>query len=297
MPKSIAVFGEMLWDLLPTGKQAGGAPMNVALHLHNLGVSTSFISRVGRDLLGNELRNFVAEKGLATDCIQEDGTYPTGVVNVNMDDKQEVVYDIVQPSAWDMIEAEPSALAAVRQADVLVFESLINRHETSRKTLEQLLELSKNKTKVFDTNLRPPFYSRELLDQLLKLTDLLKINHHELEETASWLGERGSLEAQMKAVKSHYQIRELIATRGGDGAVYLGPDMEWVEQPGFRVKVKDTIGAGDSFLAAFLAEWVDGKNPADCLRFACGLGAMVASHKGANPPIGREDVEQFIAEG
>lgn len=295
MSKSVAVFGEMLWDLLPAGKQAGGAPMNVALHLNNLGVPVSFISRVGADDLGKELLDFIKAKGLATGCIQEDPAFPTGVVNVNMDDSQEVIYDIVHPSAWDMIEANDAALNALEQADVLVFESLINRHETSRKSLKKLLELAGNKVKVFDTNLRPPYYSKELLDELLHHTDLLKINHHELEETAGWLGEGGNLKAQMKAVKSHYQINEVVATRGAKGAAYLGPGMEWAEHPGFKVEVEDTIGAGDSFLAAFLSEWILGKKPEDCLSFACALGALVAAQKGANPPLGRAEIESFMA--
>ncbi|MCI4669018.1 MAG: carbohydrate kinase [Bacteroidia bacterium] len=294
MSKNIALYGEMLWDLLPSGKQAGGAPMNVALHLNNLGVSTHFISRVGRDLLGKELLAFIEEKGLKTDWIQEDKTYPTGVVNVNMADSQEVEYDIVQPSAWDMIEADEQAISAVRKADVLVFESLINRHETSRETLQKLLKEAKVKVKVFDTNLRPPFYSQELLDQLLAQTDLLKINHHELEEVAKWLGEEGDLKSQMIKVKDHYAINEVIATRGANGAAYMGPEYRWAEHPGFKVTVADTIGAGDSFLAAYLSKWIDNKSPQECLTFACALGAMVASSKGANPRLSREDIEAFV---
>ena len=146
----ISVFGEMLWDLLPAGKQPGGAPMNVAVHLNNLGVATSLISKVGQDALGKDLLKFLQERNLPTDWIQIDSTHPTGTVNVNMDDAQEVQYDIVVPVAWDFIAHEEALVERVKASDVFVYETLAAREPTSRDTLISLLKVSKNN--VLDVN-------------------------------------------------------------------------------------------------------------------------------------------------
>ncbi len=294
MSSPIAVFGEMLWDLLPAGKQAGGAPMNVALHLSRLGYPVSLISRVGKDVLGDELLEVVREKGLDTDNIQLDSKHPTGTVKVGMDDKEEVVYDIVEPVAWDFIESNEEAMDALSRSEVLVYESLACRNEVSRNSLKSLLAQAESKAKVFDTNLRPPFYEREVMEYLLSQADLLKINHNELDEVCGWLPVGNDMRKQMKVVRNKYKIKEVIVTRGANGAAYLGENEAFLEHPGFRIEVEDTIGSGDSFLAAFLAEWVLGKAPLECLSFACALGAMVATHKGATPSIERQDIENFI---
>ncbi|MEO0896234.1 MAG: carbohydrate kinase [Bacteroidota bacterium] len=294
MSRSIAVFGEMLWDLLPTGKQPGGAPMNVAIHLHNLGMGPALISRVGEDDLGRELIQFVMTRGIETHWIQRDPIQPTGTVNVNMDDAHEVSYEIVQPVAWDYIQPDQIAIEVVQKADILVYESLACRNEVSFETLKVLL--SNAQVRVFDTNLRPPYYDKELLEFLLKEADLLKINHHELEEVAAWLGEYPDMLSQMKAVKEAYQIGGVLTTRGANGAIFMDSNDRLTEHNGFKVEVEDTIGAGDSFLAAFLSKWSKGKAPAECLEYACALGAMVAARRGANPKITDENISLFIAQ-
>ncbi|MEO1416576.1 MAG: carbohydrate kinase [Bacteroidota bacterium] len=290
----ISVFGEMLWDLLPAGKQPGGAPMNVAVHLHNLGVATSLISKVGQDDLGNSLLTFLQERKLPTDWIQIDPTHATGTVNVNMDDAQEVQYEIVAPVAWDFITLEDALVEKVKASHAFVYETLAAREATSRDTLISLLKVST--FNVLDVNLRPPFYNRSLLTQLFQYAHLLKINHHELAELTDWLGVFKDDQERAHALIHKYEIEGIIVTRGANGSIFIPSEGEPTEHPGYTVSVEDTIGAGDSFLAAFLSQWVQKAPVKTCLDFACALGAMVASSKGANPYISTADVQAFIAD-
>src|SRR6476659_2309326 len=161
MLPSVACFGEILWDILPSGKQPGGAPFNVAVHLHQLGLPVRFISRVGDDELGTELLDCVESKDVATDLIQRGKTHLTGIVKANVDDANEVTYKIVQPVAWDYIHFDASIEAAVADADAFVFGSLAARQAGTRETLYRLLESARFKG--FDVNMRPPHYTREVV--------------------------------------------------------------------------------------------------------------------------------------
>src|SRR5690606_18552842 len=165
LDKKIVCFGEMLWDVFPTGKIAGGAPMNVALHLHQLGAEVGFVSKVGDDQDGRDLLDFVQQFGLSTDQISLDPTLPTGRVIVDDSDKENVRYEIVLPSAWDNINWTETFQSKVDQADAIIFGSLAAREGVSRNTLLQFLDT--NTLKVLDINLRTPFYSFELLQKLL----------------------------------------------------------------------------------------------------------------------------------
>ena len=159
MNHKIICFGETLWDMLPSGHMPGGAPMNVAIHLKYNGYAPVVISRVGTDDLGEALLDFLTSKGLTTRFIQVGKTHLTGVVKVNVDDKNEVTYKIVEPVAWDYIQYDEAAARQVAESDVLVYGSLASRSATSRDTLLQYLPMAR--LKVFDVNLRPPYYSPE----------------------------------------------------------------------------------------------------------------------------------------
>ncbi|MCP3927578.1 MAG: carbohydrate kinase, partial [Bacteroidetes bacterium] len=156
MNKKVVCFGEILWDMLPTGKVAGGAPMNVAVHLHNFGIPAEMISKAGNDTLGGALIEFLKEKGVNTQYIQRDYSHPTGTVNVNLSDRSEVIYEIVEPAAWDFIDFSESLKTLIQEADVFIFGSLCARNEQTRKTLFDLLDQAK--LKIFDVNFRPPHY-------------------------------------------------------------------------------------------------------------------------------------------
>ncbi|MDO7846356.1 carbohydrate kinase [Hymenobacter sp. M29] len=292
-PKSpiIACFGEILWDILPTGKQPGGAPFNVAVHLHQLGLPVRFISRVGDDELGTELVEFVASKGVDTSLIQQGKTHLTGVVKANVDDANEVTYKIVQPVAWDYIHFDADVEAAAATADAFVFGSLAARQAGTRETLYRLLETAK--FKVFDVNMRPPHYTREVVKYLLGKANMVKMNHHELAEIMAWFGAETDDAAAMQWLVTRFDLQVVCVTCGADGAM-LWANNQLYRTPGVPVQVQDTIGSGDAFLAALLRCWLTGHAPEAALRFACAAGALVATHQGATPAFAEADVRALM---
>jgi fructokinase len=290
--KKIVCFGEVLWDVLPSGKQPGGAPFNVAVHLHQLGLPADLISRVGDDDLGTELLDFIASKGLSTEFVQHGKTHLTGVVKANVDDANEVTYKIVQPVAWDYIQYDASLEQLVAEADMFVFGSLAARQTATRETLYRLLAHAK--FKVFDVNVRPPHYTKEVVKYLLEKADLVKMNHHELAEIMAWFGEEIDKPAAMQWLANRFDLQAVCVTCGADGAL-LWANSQLYRAPGVSVEVKDTIGSGDAFLAAFLKGWQAGQEPGEVLRFACATGALVATHLGATPTFTEADVAELLA--
>lgn len=287
----IVCFGEVLWDMLPSGKIAGGAPMNVAYHLTQLGHPTTMISRIGQDDLGAELMDFLHQKSIESALVQVDKQLPTSTVAVTLNDKGQPRYEIVGPVAWDNIQCTKQNQKAVTESQLLVFGSLAARSEITRQTLFQLLE--KAKFKVFDVNLRPPFYNRNLLEHLLRQADIVKMNDEELEIISSWHGEQLREQEALKIILATYELQGIIMTKGADGAVYLN-HTDYFEQLGFSVTVQDTIGSGDAFLAGFISQLMAGKTPVEQLEFACATGAYVATQKGGTPHNSKAIVEEFI---
>lgn len=290
--KNIVCFGEVLWDLLPTGKIAGGAPMNVAVHANQLGLDATMISAVGDDELGEGITSFLSSRGLSVSTIQKND-YQTGIVEVTLDAKGSPSYEIIQPVAWDFIRLTENAKKAVQEADALVFGSLALRNEVSKITLFALQ--AEAKLKVLDINLRKPFYTPELADELFKVADVVKVNDEELEMICAWYGQMGDEIANAKFLKERYQLKGIIVTRGGNGAFFLDENNEFAEHQGFKVTVNDTIGSGDSFLASFITKWLNGETPAEALKFACAVGAFVATQKGATPVISENDILKVMA--
>ncbi|WP_273213736.1 carbohydrate kinase family protein [Runella zeae] len=291
METNIVCFGEMLWDVLPTGKQPGGAPMNVAVHLKNLGHNPTMVSRIGRDDLGEELLDFVTQKGLSTHLIQQGETHLTGVVKANVSDKNEVTYKIVHPVAWDYIQSNEALEAAVAHSDVLVYGSLAARSATSAETLFRLLK--KASFKVFDVNLRAPYYDSELIKALLIEANMVKMNLQELDVIASWYGLGGDEELAVVRLAELFDIQTICITKGENGAM-LWTKGQFYQSAGFQVDVKDTIGSGDSFLAALLTCLLQGKNPTESLQFACAMGSLVATYRGATPFVTVSEIQSFL---
>lgn len=288
----VICFGEVLWDLLPTGKIAGGAPMNVAYQTNNLGMQSRMISRVGADALGQSLLSFLQEKGVATDLVQVDSNYPTGVVNVTLDEKGIPSYDIVQPAAWDHIELSQEMLDAVDHANALVFGSLSCRSRNSQETLLALIE--KAPIRVFDVNLRQPFYSQELLETLLPKANIVKVNDIELGILAEWYGMEGSESDQMAALQKKFGFDRIIVTKGEHGAACFSM-AGYSSVPGVSVQVQDTIGSGDAFLSGFLNQFFAGASDQECLRFANALGALTATKAGGTPNISAAEIQAFLS--
>lgn len=292
MAKSIVCFGEVLWDQFSNGKKIGGAPLNVALRLKTLGCEAAMISCVGHDVNGTEILAHIRRLGLDTQGIGVVNEYPTGVVQVAVNDRGSASYTIAYPAAWDKIELSDYTKRLVATADALIFGSLVCRDEVSRKTLMQLLDF--DVYKVFDVNLRIPHYTAAVLEKLMQKADFIKFNDEELLEIAHSLGSAFiTLEENMKFISEKTGTKSLCVTKGKHGAILLW-DGTMIYSGGYPATVADTVGAGDSFLAALISGLLKGNAPQWSLNFACATGALVAEKPGANPEISYAKVEQMI---
>jgi fructokinase len=287
----VVCFGEVLWDVLPTGALPGGAPMNVAYHLQKLGVTTAMISRIGRDDRGEQLKKVLQQNQVSLEYIQTDDLHETGVVNATFRPNNEVLYDIVFPVAWDYIEWMPSLQTLVEESTFFVYGSLCARDETSRKTLFKLREAASKR--VVDINLRPPHFNAELLDDLLQNADIVKLNDHELDFITQSHHSKSVIEDKIRFLQDKFSIPIVIVTRGGSGAI-LCNEGELYKHGGFKVTVCDTVGSGDAFLAAFIYKSLQGVPPYEQLQYANAVGAFIASNQGACPEYGQEQIEEWI---
>lgn len=285
--KPVVCFGEILWDILPTGAVPGGAPMNVAYHLHALGMAPQLITRLGSDERGDELVSLLHSLEVDTSHVQVDPAIPTGVVNAIPDANGDMKYVFAEDSAWDHITVLPSLQKLVEESGYFIYGSLVARHATSRNTLLELL--GRAHTRICDINLRAPHYEKDTLEQLLTASDILKMNEEELQLVSSWYGDAAALEDRVNLLRDRFNIESVLVTRGANGALVCYQN-EWASHPGFRVQVSDTIGSGDSFLAGFLYSVTQGKSVDHAVEFACRLGSFVATKKGAWPAYTIDDI-------
>lgn len=290
-PRAIC-FGEILYDVFPESERIGGAPLNVASRLSGLGIQTEMISKVGDDEKGEKLISYLKSKNIKTENIAKDNNHATGVVNVTLSAGGSATYEIAHPVAWDKIEISEAIKTAVKKADAFIFGSLVCRDEVSRNTLFQLLPEAKYR--VFDINLRPPFYEREVLVKLMNQADFIKFNDDELFEIAEMIGSPyNSLEQNLQYLSEETNTPTICVTKGRHGAVLLKRGKRFYNS-GFKVKVKDTVGAGDSFLASLIAGLLKEEDPQSTLDFACAMGALVAGEEGANPEIKIDKINKFL---
>jgi fructokinase len=285
-------YGEVLWDVFPTHKKIGGAPLNVALRMKSFGAESTIISKIGSDVDGEEIVSFLSEKGIDTDTIQISEEYKTGVVNVMINEKGNASYDILYPSAWDKIALNEDIKKKVSDADVFIFGSLICRDEESRSTLNALLEEAKYK--VFDVNLRAPYYTTDVLIELMMKADFIKFNDEELFEISRKLDSPyNSFEQNIKFIADKTNTKQVCVTKGAFGAV-LYYNEKFYYNSGYFIKVVDTVGAGDSFLASLIVRLLRGKSPQKSLNYACAIGALVAGEEGANPKISEKVISDYM---
>lgn len=283
MKKTVVAIGEILWDVFPEGKKAGGSSMNVALNLHKQNINSQFISAFGNDEDGKELKNFLKEENFPSDLVQINNL-PTSTVEVKLDEQLQATYTIVEPVAWDAIELSEKAIEAVKNADAMVYCSLTCRNEQSRETILSLLKQAK--LKIFDINLRAPFYATSTLEILLGYADVLKVNDEELLILKSAFELTGNNNEQLlKQLSKQFNIGTICLTLGANGAQILHEEKLY-QHKGYQVKVADTVGAGDAFLATFVASYLNGFPMDTVLDRACKVGSFVASQHGANPPYG-----------
>lgn len=290
-------FGEILWDNLPTGRKLGGAPLNVAYHLNKLGIYTEMLTRVGIDSDGFDIIALCKELSVPTALFQQDSDQPTSTVEVHIDEKRDVRYEIVYPVAWDFIAFGEKEIQSVENADFFVFGSLSTRNDISYLTLKELLKVARYK--VLDVNLRAPFYSKERIFELLGYADLVKMNEEELGLVAEWLGldVRSRDQEMVEVIMDRFNITELIVTYGAAGAVYHSFSGKFsYYYPALQVEVKDTIGSGDSFLAAFLFLRCQADRevlPEEILEFAATLSGFVTQSNGACPNYDAATINRF----
>ena len=279
MENKVLSFGEVLWDAFGDGKKAGGAPMNVARHLVQQGVNVAFASSVGMDNSGDMLIEFLKANGLYSNLIQQEDEFPTCEVTVQLDKNNQATYIIPQPVSWDSIETTPALSQAAIGATAIVYGSLACRTAKTRETLLNLLDETPA-LKVFDVNLRPPHYTLSTIETLVARANVVKMN----EEEANLLigGSSSSLRDQIQEFRSKYHNQTICVTRGEHGAI-VWHDHEFYESPGCPVKVGDSVGAGDAFLATFVAGILAKRPMQTIVDKACSVGAYVASQRGANP--------------
>lgn len=291
MKKAIC-YGEVLWDVFPNMKIAGGAPMNVAARLSSFGMPTRVISKIGNDASGRELLKSIQNNNLTGVFIEIDQNYPTGEAKVITDTDNEVIYDIAYPAAWDKIRPNPETDNAVRNADVFIFGSLATRDEVTRDTLFHFLDIAKYK--VFDANVRKPYCNMDMVFSLMQKADFIKMNEEELLYITKALGsEADALEINILFLSEITETEDICITRGHDGAVLLTGE-HFYSHPSFPVEVVDTVGSGDSFLAALLSRFFETDDYERLLEFACAVGAIVSTKKGAVGKIEQEEIENLI---
>lgn len=276
----ILCVGEVLWDSLPAGLFLGGAPLNVACHLAALGVPVGMVSRVGADRLGEEAVARIAAQGVATDLVQVDPVLETGLVRVRLDERGTASYEIAGPVAWDAVRHTDELARRAGRARAIVFGCLAQRSAATRETIRRLCGSAA--LKVLDPNLRPPHTPPDVVRESLELADLLKLNEEELRELGSWFGLPEEPRQAAAALADRFGCRLVCVTRGPRGAA-LWHEGRWSEHPGLSVEVRDTVGAGDAFLAALLAGALDGRDDSELLERANRRGAEVAARPGAVP--------------
>ena len=288
----ITCFGETLWDIFPNEKKIGGAPLNVACRLHALGSRVHLISRVGKDENGAKILKYLEHQGMISSGVQIDETHATGVVQVRLDNSNTASYTIERPAAWDFISIDEQTLYKVRASDAIIFGSLSCRSETSKNTLFTLLK--EKVFKVFDANLRPPHYSFDLIHELMKKADFIKLNDEELDEICESLNIGAkSVQEQILELSKHAGCSNICITLGKNGAI-LFTNEKMYRNPGYKVVVKDTVGAGDSFLASLIHQFLLGKNPQEALDYSCAVGSLVASKPGANESVHEDEIQQLL---
>jgi fructokinase len=295
-------FGEILWDCLPSGRHAGGAPFNVTAHLAQIGVSASLISCIGRDTFGDEILKVAQDKGVNTQFITRARIgLATGTVLVTVDANGNATYELVQPAAWDEIKVPAKAIEAVSKARALIYGSLAGRSPYNLDQLAKLLEV-KGPLKFFDVNLRPPFADPPLVMELAKRAHVIKLNDGEVGQLAHWLrtGELRpetprtpeDIAAACAVIAEATNASHICVTMAEEGAA-LWDRGNLITAPAPKVVVKDTVGAGDAFMAGLVVGLSREMDTRKVLENACRLGAYVASHHGATPLFPPEIVELF----
>lgn len=310
------VFGEALWDLLPSGEVLGGAPLNFAYRLGSLGVPTWFVSQVGDDDLGRRTLDQMTELGMDTSLVSVSRDLPTATVIVELDDQRQPHYTIVENVAYDAVPWSDELGRAAEEADILCFGTLAQRDPRSRSTLRRIVEAFSGDTVLVDINLRTNCYTEETVRWSLAQGTIAKLNDQELVEIGemygagaggghgSGSGREDGTEAELESLieraiglRKVIGLATLVVTLGSAGALAVVEGGEPVVVPGFQVTVDDPCGAGDAFAGMFMASVIEGLSLEESLTRANALGAAVATQPGATQIVSQVTLEELIRNG
>lgn len=283
MKKTIVGIGEILWDIFPDRKALGGAPANFAYHCKNLGHEAYAVSAIGRDTLGQEIKQELEYKGLPS--ILQEVDYPTGRVLVTLGATGSGNYEIQEQVAWDHIAFTRELEELAKRTNAVCFGSLAQRSEETANTIHRFLEvMPQGSIKIFDINLRLSYYSEALIRDSLQHATILKLNDEEVSTISQVLHLEGSIEAICHQVLEQFNLDSVILTRGAYGCnIYSSQGSTY--HPSREITVVDTVGAGDSFTAGYISALLAGRERPDAIRFATELAAYVCTQRGAMPTI------------
>ncbi len=293
---NIVGLGEILWDIFPEGKKLGGAPTNFAYYSRGLGQNGIIVSRVGSDPLGKEILDSIEDLNLDSTYIQGDPSYPTGTVDVKLNETGQPGYIINKNVAWDFLILDDSLKKLAKDADAVCFGTLAQRSSKSKDTISRFLKLTgNNTTKIFDINLRQDFYSDRIIRQSLENTNILKLNSHELKILKNLLcySDDGSEINLCKKIINEYNLKLLCLTKGDEGSLILNKSDYFIHK-GYKVEVADTVGAGDAFTAAMAVQYLKGKTLKEISNAANKLGSWVSSQRGATPVLNEKILKNIF---
>jgi fructokinase len=294
MKKPVIVgIGELLWDLLPAGKQLGGAPANFVYHAGKLGAEAYIVSVVGNDDYGKEILNILDHQNMSDKYIKKDNLHNTGTVSVSLDNKGVPTYIIHKNAAWDFISLDNDLISLAQKTDAVCFGSLAQRSEVSRHSITGFLKSLKHDClKICDINLRQNFYSKKLITESLALTDILKLNDEELKVISELLSFSGSENDLLLQILNKFNLQLIALTKGAKGSILITKrEYSGIQAP--EIKIADTVGAGDAFTAAMIYGFLQGYSIKSIHKNANNLAGYVCSKPGAMPPLEKELINSF----
>jgi fructokinase len=296
MPKKIAAFGELLWDLLPNGKVLGGAPTNFIYRINSFGDQGTLLSKVGNDKAGKEAREALRRLGVSDENIQTDYEFPTGSVKIKIDYSGNPDFNIITEVAYDHIEINTEMIDAFSEADCVCFGTLVQRYGISKNTLRELVHESPDVVKFLDINLRRKCYTATTVEDSLRMANILKTNDEELLIAKQLLGlKNDALVDLSRETIEKYHLDIILCTLGSNGAFCLTKDEVFFYDPGYQIILGDTVGSGDAFSAGFVHYYMNGHPIEEALRFGNAAGAMVATTTGATSPMSKKEILNFMA--
>lgn len=287
--RPIVAIGEILWDVFPDGPRFGGAPANFACHAAGLGARTAIVSAVGADELGRAALDELSQRSIDTEGVQTISGRPTGSVLVTVDATGKASFEFRQDIAWDHLAWNESLAALAAQAAAVCFGTLAQRSPVSSHTIQQFVKATTPAClRVFDVNLRPPYYEDEIIRRSLDLASVFKLNDDELPIIAKMYGLNGSDSEIIARLGRECELEVVALTRGSRGALLWRNTGDVSDVPGIPTEVRDTVGAGDAFTAALTIGLLRGRSLEEINRQACRVAAYVCSQSGAAPRLPAE---------